>query len=111
MNKEEILEKSRNENKNQDIYEKEILKNGTNIGAGVAAVLATVFFIIQIFVGKGMNYGLYAIVFSIPATEFVVKAVKLKRKHEIIISVLYVIAVILFSAAHIYNLFTATAVL
>lgn len=111
MNKEEILEKSRKENKNQDVFEKEILKEGGNIGAMTAAILATVFFVIQIFVGGGMNYGLYAVVFSIPAAGFVVKAIRLKRRHEIIVAAIYIIATLLFSAAHIYNLITTSAIL
>lgn len=111
MNKEEILEKSRMENKNQDVYEKEVLKQGGNIAAIVAAILATVFFVIQILLGEGMNYGLYAIVFSIPATGFVVKAICMKRKHEIAIAAIYLLAALAFSAAHIYQLFTSSTIL
>lgn len=111
MNKEEILEKSRKENKNQDIFEKEILQQGGNVGAMTAAILATAFFVIQIFVGKGMNYGLYAVIFSIPSAGFIVKAIRLKRRHEIIVAVIYIIATLMFSVAHIYNLITTSAVL
>lgn len=111
MNKEEILEKSRKENKIQDIFEKEILQQGGNVGAMTAAILATAFFVIQIFVGKGMNYGLYAVIFSIPSAGFIVKAIRLKRRHEIIVAVIYIIATLMFSVAHIYNLITTSAVL
>ena len=44
MQKEEILEKSRRENKNQDPYEKQVITAGGNAGAIAAAILATVFF-------------------------------------------------------------------
>lgn len=111
MNKKEILERSRKENKNQDIFEKEVLQQGGNVGAMTAAILATVFFVIQIFVGKGMNYGLYAVVFSIPSAGFVVKAIRLKRRHEVIVAAIYIIATLMFSAAHIYNLITASLIL
>ena len=43
MNREEVLEKSHEENKDQDIYEKEVIKEGVNIGAAIAATLATIF--------------------------------------------------------------------
>lgn len=111
MNKEEILEKSRKENKNQDIFEKEVMREGGNIGAIVAAILATIFFVIQILVGEGMNYGLYAVVFSIFAAGFVVKAIRRKRRHEIAVAILYIIATLMFSAAHIYQLFAASTIL
>lgn len=111
MNKEEILKKSRMENKNKDIYEMEVVKAGGTAGAIAAAILATIFFCVQIFVGGGMNYGLYATVFIIPAAAFTVKAVKLKRRHEILVAVFYWIAVAAFSAAHIYQLISASTIL
>ena len=107
MEKDQILEKSRKENKNQDIYEKEILKEGRNIGAATAGILATVFFVIQILTGGGINYGLYAVV---PAAAFTVKAFRMKKKHEIFMAVIYIIFVLLLSASHIYNLVTSQAV-
>lgn len=110
MDDNEILEKSRLENKNKDLYEQEVIKEGGNTGAVVAGVLATIFFIIQILVGKGINYSLYAVIFCISATGFTVKAYKLKRKHEIIVAILYWIIVILFSVAHIYNLISTSTV-
>lgn len=111
MNRDEVLERSRMENKNQDIYEKEVIKEGGNYGSIVAAILATVFFVIQIFLGGGTNYGLYAIVFSIPMTGFITKYKRLRRKHELFIAIFYIIVVVLFSVAHIYNLFSASTIL
>jgi hypothetical protein len=111
MNKEEILEKSREENKNQDIFEKEVLRDAGTIGAIVASILATIFFVIQIFVGGGMNYGLYAVVFSIPTTGFIVKSIRMKRKNEIWAAIIYTILTLALSAAHIYNLITSSTIL
>ena len=39
MRKEEILKKSRRENKNQDLYEKQVMAAGGNAGAVAAIVL------------------------------------------------------------------------
>ncbi len=104
MDRNEILAKSREENKNRDVHEKEVLIEGGNIGAITAVVLSTIFFVVQILLGKGMNYALYAVVFSILAASFIVKAVKLKRKHEIAVAVIYVLLTILLSIGHIYYL-------
>lgn len=73
--------------------------------------MATVFFIIQIIVGRGMNYGLYAVVFSISAAEFVYKYLKLRRRHELIVAIMYVIVVLMFSIAHIYQLLSSSVIL
>lgn len=104
MKKEEILEKSRQENKNQDIYEKQIITKGGYIGAVCSAILAVAFYIFQILIGQGQNYGLFAIVFCILAVEFTYKYIKLKNKHELLVVILYWIATLCFAAAHIINL-------
>lgn len=111
MNKEEILEMSRKENKNQDIYEKEIIIRGNKYACIAAAVLATVFFVIQIFTGGGHNYGLYAVVFAMPMAGFWMKYAKLHKKHELFFAVIYTIAVIMFSVAHIYGLISSSTIL
>ena len=50
MNKDEILAKSRAENKNKDVYEQEVLKQASRSAVVVQMALATVFFVTQIFV-------------------------------------------------------------
>ena len=111
MNREEILAASRKENKNQDVYEKEVVVQGNRYACIAAAILATAFFVIQIFTGGGMNYGLYAVVFAMPMAGFWVKYAKLHKKHELFVDICYTAVVLLFSAAHIYGLFSASTIL
>lgn len=106
MEKEEILEKSRKENRNKDMYEQEILKQGNAVANFVMIVLATVLFAVQIFCGGGINYGIYAIVFSGSMAVFWVKWLKLRQRHEFVMAFFYTIIVLAFSAAHIYHLIT-----
>lgn len=108
MKKEEILNKAKEENKSEDLYEKEVLVKAGNYGAIVAVSLATIFFIIQIFAGKGMNYGLYAIVFSITATNFTYKYIKLRQKHELYLSIFYILFVLLLSVVYIINIINSS---
>ena len=51
MNKDEILAKSRAENKNKDVYEQEVLKQASRSAVVVQMALATLFFVTQIFLG------------------------------------------------------------
>jgi hypothetical protein len=111
MNKDEILQKSRKENKDKDIFEKEVLKEAGNAAAITAAILSALFFAIQIFAGGGMNYGFWAIVFSIQAAGFTVKAIRLKRKHEIVMAILYILITLLASVSFIYDLITSSTIL
>ena len=97
--------------KNQDIFEKEVVVLGNSYACICAGVLATIFFVTQIFVGGGMNYGLYAIVFSMPMAGFWMKYAKLRKKHELLVAICYTVGVLLFSAAHIYQLISASQIL
>ena len=109
MNREEILEKSRKENKNQDVYEQEVLKQSNEVAAFVMVLLAAVFWLAQIFTGGGTNYSLWALVMAQNMTTSWVKYVKLRRRFELVFAILYTVAVILASADHIYKLVTASA--
>lgn len=111
MNKEEILEKSRAENRNQDIYEQEVLKQAGTSAVIVMMVLATIFCVVQIFVGGGMNYGLWVLVFSANMTTFWVKYIRIRRKHELVMAISYTILVFALSGCHIYNLIVSSTIL
>ncbi len=111
MNKEEILEKSRAENRNKDIYEKEVLKQASTCAVIVMMVLATIFFVVQIFVGGGTNWGIWALVFSANMTTFWVKYIKLRRKHELVMAIVYTIFVSACSIGHIYDLIVSSTIL
>lgn len=111
MNREEVLAASRKGNKNQDIYEKDVIARGNQYACLASGILATLFFVIQIFTGGGMNYGLYAIVFSMPMAGFWYKFIRLGRKHELFLAIGYTVMVCLLSAVYIHELITASAIL
>ncbi len=111
MNKEEVLEKSRAENKNRDVYEQEILKQASTSAVIVMLVLAAIFSAAQIFVGGDLNLGLWALVFSTNMTTFWVKYIRLRRKHELVMALVYTILVSVLSGWHICHLITSSAIL
>ena len=111
MNKDEILAKSRAENKNKNIYEQEVLKQASRSAVVVQMVLATIFFVAQIFAGGGINWGLWALVFSANMTINWVKYSKLHRTYELIIAIVYAILVSVMSGYHICNLFVSSTIL
>ena len=107
MNKEEILEKSRSENKNKDFYAEELNTIAATISSFCALILATVFFVIQLIVGQGFNFGLYAICFSVGAVQFIIKAIHLKRKRDVFPAIFYSLVTVTLSCIHIYQLVTS----
>lgn len=111
MNKDEILAKSRAENKNKDVYEQEVLKQASRSAVVVQMVLATIFFVTQIFVDKGINWGLWALVFSTSMTINWVKYIKLRHRQELITAIVYTVFVSVMSGYYIYNLITSSITL
>lgn len=104
MDKEEVLAKSRLENKNRDIYEQEVLKEANDAAVIVMMILAAVFFTAQLFAGGGMNWSIWALVFSANMTTFWVKYIKLRRKHELALALVYTALVLTASGYHIHSL-------
>lgn len=110
MNKDEILAKSRAEHKNRDVYEQEVLKQASRSAVVVQMALATLFFVTQIFTGGGVNWGLWALVFSASMTINWVKYIKLHRKCELLIAIAYTILVSIMSGYYIYNLIASSPI-
>ena len=111
MNKDEILVKSRAENKNKDVYEQEVLKQASKSSVVVQMILATIFFVTQILVGNGINWGLWALVFSASMTINWVKYIKLRSRQELITAIVYTVFALVMSGYYIYNLIVSSMIL
>lgn len=107
MDRDEVLAKSRAENRDKDVFEKEVLQEGGNIGGIAASILALIFFVVRLAAGGGLDYGMWAVVIASLGASFVVKAVRLRRRHEMAVAAGYVLLALALSAAHIYELITA----
>ena len=80
MKKEEILEMSRKENKNKDIYETQIEAKGCTYASVMMLILATFYYCYEIFTGKGQNYSFYSIIALYCCILFGYKAIKLEKR-------------------------------
>lgn len=109
MEKDEILSKSREENRNRDLYEIEVHISAGSLSAMVALILATVFFVTQSIMGGGFNYGLYALVISFGAVQFIVRSARLRRKRDILFASIYTAAALALSALHMIQLIAIPA--
>lgn len=104
MKKDEILSKSREENKKRDPYALEVQANASAISGLTALALTTVFFVIQSVVGRGFNFGLYAVAVSFGGVNFLVKAIYLKQKKDVVLAIVYLVVTLILSVIHIANL-------
>ena len=97
MKKEEILEKSKKENKNKDIYALEVETKAANIAGLAMLILAAIYFTYEILSGKGTNYALYSLIAIYDAIMYGYRAIKIKeyRKLNIFTSIIWSLLTIL----------------
>ena len=79
MKKEEILEKSRKDNKNIDMYEQEVTIKAATWAAVTMLILAFIYFTYEIMSGKGTNYALYSLITIYNTILYGGKAIKIER--------------------------------
>ena len=104
MTREEILEKSQNENKGKDVAEMEIIKNALMIGWAVTVCLVGVVLILNGIVLGYENMGALFAVMSGLFVVFLIKYLKLRKKHELFITIAYGIAAAAFLVSWIMTL-------
>ena len=105
MDRDEILRKAKAENKNRDIYELEILNKGQRVGGRVAVAVTLALMIVEMmFFDLSMNYGYYLIIMSAAAGLWIYKAIKLRRRNDIIIAVMFTVISVYSAIMAIMNL-------
>ncbi|MGN0488364.1 MAG: DUF6442 family protein [Ruminococcus sp.] len=104
MKKEEILEKSRNENKGSDEMELFALATAGKLAAQIGMIVCCIVAILQAIFTEAISFESWMIYFSILGTIFTVKYVKLRRKHELVLAILYVGFFIFFTVLFVIRL-------
>ena len=104
MNKEEILAKSKQENHGQDIANLEVSRASMLFGWITAVCALALVAVTEALVHDRMNSGIFFAVMAGCSAIFIRKYVKLRRKHELFISIMYVIAALAFLVSWIIQL-------
>lgn len=95
MNKDDILEKSRRENKGPDEMEQYVMAAAGKIAAMVGMLVCGIVATLQLIFTDTIGYESWMIYFSILATNFIVKYVKRHSKHELWVAVIYTVLFIM----------------
>ena len=104
MNKEEILAKSKQENRGQDIANLEVSKASMQFGWITAVCLLALVAVVEALVYDRMNYGIFFAVMAGCSAIFINKYLKLRKRHELYITIVYIIATIAFFVAWVLQL-------
>lgn len=111
MGKEDILEMSRQENKNKDLVEESILEKSSEIACVVEIAIGCLLYAAEIIIQGRKNYGLVALCTSYTAIVQIMKAVKMKNKKSMVVGVMSVILTIIVLIAHFRNLIATSTIL
>lgn len=104
MDKDEILKKSRDENRGADERELAALALSGKLAAQVGMLVCCAVAVLQVLFTGSISFESWMIYFSILATIFTAKYVKLRRKHELLLALLYGALFVFFTALFVVRL-------
>lgn len=104
MDKQEILEKARQENKGKDIADLDAAQRGTNIAFMVGGLTIIGVCIVYLIVTGSFPYGVMSGLFVMLAVAFLVKYHYLRKKHELVVGVAYALIAVGFAVIWILQL-------
>ena len=92
MNKDDILAKSRAENRGSDEYEKFVLEKAGKLSSQAGLIMCCFIATYSVIRTDRMNNGCWAIYFSISATLYWTKYIHLRKRHELAMAVISTLA-------------------
>ena len=95
MKKEEILNASRKEHRNKDLAEMEVAYQAGCHASRVGALVCCLLSLLSSVLAHTMIYSPWVIYFSIIATQWLVRFIKMKRKSDLVLTVLFFVLSIL----------------
>ncbi|MBE6836172.1 MAG: hypothetical protein J5877_02465 [Clostridia bacterium] len=105
MNKEEILAKNREDNKNQDEMEKNAFSNAGRTACAVGGILCMVILLLEVILtDNGPSLSLWAIYLSMTGTMLLVKYKSLRKTHELIFGLIQLALAVVFLVLHIMRI-------
>ncbi|MEA4911151.1 MAG: DUF6442 family protein [Oscillospiraceae bacterium] len=107
MNKEEILEKSRKENKNKDMAEIEAIKRASRIAAITGAVLCMVISVLDWNITKTINWACWTVDFGMMSVLNAWQYFKLRYKKNLVLATISILLLALFGYGYIFELMSA----
>ncbi len=107
MDKDEILARSRKENKGGDFVEAAVQARANTIALAVGIIVCGLLSVLHAIFADTPDFGIWTAYFSVLATTMIVKFVKLRRRHELVFGLLYLGFCVLFFVFYLRDLLGA----
>lgn len=111
MDKEEILEMSRKENANKDLFMHEQMRKASSISTSIAIASLCVIFVTQIIVGGGVNFGIFGAMCIINAGSLMVNGYVHKIKFYWVFGIMTAIGAAGMLVAAMYQLISSSPIM
>ena len=106
MNREEILQASRNENKNKDLAELEVAGvHAARVGALVCCMVSA----LSSALAHAILYSPWVIFFSIFTTQWLVRFLKIRRRSDLVLAIFFFSFAVLAFVGLVYRLLEVSA--
>lgn len=109
MKKEDVLNASRKEHKNRDLAEMEVVYLAGSHAGRVGALVCCLLSLFSSLLAHTMIYSPWVIYFSILCTQWLVRFLKLKRKSDLVLAVLFLLLSVLAFAGFLRRLLEVRA--
>ena len=104
MKKEEILEKSRLENKKKDEMEARAFDKAGRIACGVGGIVCALIILFESLFSDKVSSSTWGVFLSISGTMLLVKYIQLKKLHELIFAILELLLAVIFIVVYVIKL-------
>lgn len=109
MNREEILQASRNENKNKDLAELEVVYQASVHAARVGALVCCMVPALSSALAHAILYSPWVIYFSIFTTQWLVRFLKIRRRSDLVLAIFFFSFAVLAFVGLVYRLLEVSA--
>ena len=89
MDKDEILARSRKENRDQDLVELEVLHKAHSIALGVAMIASGLLSVLHAIFLDTPDFSVWIVMWATLASVFFVKYHRLRKRHELVLGLIY----------------------
>lgn len=89
MDKEEILKKSREENKDRDFVEEEAANKANSIAFSVGMLMCALLSVLHAIFRDSPDYSVWVVMWAISSSVFLFKYYQLRKRHELLLGLLY----------------------
>ena len=102
MDRDEILKRSREENKDRDFVEEAVMATANSLSLAVGMIVCGLVSVLSAIFQGGPEYSVWTVMWVIHASTFLVKYHKLRKRHELMMGLFYIALAVFFFVCYLH---------